>query len=141
MTDDLRPARMDDIPFYLHLRSRVEHEDGLIVSRLSWLMASESFFFTAYAIALNGPPTRDHLRLLTLIPLVAVISSAFFLAGIVAAVGAIEGLRGLMRERVADPSSLGLPPLTTPGRVKAGLAAPLVLPLVFIVVWLYLRYG
>ena len=37
------------------------HEDGLLVNRLSWLVASpEWFLFTAYAIMLNGsPPARN----------------------------------------------------------------------------------
>ena len=37
------------------VRRQIEHEDVLIVNRLSWLIASQSFLFTAYAIMLNGP--------------------------------------------------------------------------------------
>ena len=32
---------------------QLEHEDVLMVNRLSWLVASQSFLFTAYAIVLN----------------------------------------------------------------------------------------
>jgi hypothetical protein len=138
MADDPKPARADDVAVYLHLRARLEHEDGLITSRLAWLMAAESFLFTAYAIALNGPSTSQHLRLLKLIPVVAILSSALIFAGIVAAVRAMGWIREQLRSRVPDASSLNLPPLHTPGAVAAGLAAPLILPLVFILVWLYL---
>ena len=138
MADESKPGRMDDVAFYQHLRARFEHEDGLIVSRLSWLMAAESFLFTAYAIVLNGPVSPHHGRLMWLIPLVAIVSSALIFVGIVAAVRAMGWIRGLWSAGAADRSSLGLPPLHTPGSMKAGLAAPLLLPLVFIAVWHYL---
>ena len=136
---DEKPARMDDVSFYLHLRARLEHEDGLIVNRLAWLMASESFLFTAYAIVLNNAATTHHARLIKLIPLVAVLSSALILIGIVAAIRAISWIRVQLRSRVPDETALGLPPLNTPGAIRiAGLAAPVLLPLLFVTVWLYL---
>jgi hypothetical protein len=141
MSDEPKPARIDDVSLYLHLRARLEHEDGLIVSRLTWLMAAEAFFFTAYAIVLNGPSTSQHLRMLKLIPAVALVCSMLVFIGIVAAVRAMGWIREQLRSRVADPSSLNLPPLHTPGSVTAGLAAPLILPLVFFLVWLYLLSG
>ena len=138
MADENKPGRLDDIAFYQHLRARLEHEDGLIVSRLAWLMASESFLFTAYAIVLNGQATSRHLRLMQLIPLVAMASSALIFIGIAAAIRSMGWLRELLRRRIPDESVLGLPPLHTPGSVKAGLAAPVLLPLVFGAVWLYI---
>lgn len=138
MPPDDRPGRIDDLQYYLHLRGRLEHEDGLIVSRLAWLMASESFLFTAYAIVLNAAATPQHRRLIQLIPIVAVASSALILVGIVAAVRAMGWIRGLLRSRIPDEAALGLPPIHTPGSIKAGLAAPLLLPLLFVAVWLYL---
>jgi hypothetical protein len=44
----------DDVDFYRLIRARIEHEDALTVNRLSWLVASQSFLFTAYALTLNG---------------------------------------------------------------------------------------
>ena len=138
MADENKPARVDDIALYHLLRSRLEHEDGLIVSRLAWLMASQSFLFTAYAIVLNGPGTSTHLRLLQLLPMVAIASSTLIFVGIFAAIRAMGWLRELLRARVPEAATLGLPPLHTPGSVKAGLAAPVALPLIFIASWLYL---
>jgi hypothetical protein len=138
MTDPA-PGRVDDAAFHAMMRARLVHEDGLIVSRLAWLMASESFLFTAYAIVLNGAGTAQHDRLLKLIPVVAIASSALIFLGIVAAIRAIRWAQRLLRARVPDEAVLGLPPLNTPaGMVLAGLAAPVVLPLVFVAVWLYL---
>ena len=139
MAPDERPVRADDLAFYQHLRSRLEHEDGLIVNRLSWLMASESFLFTAYAIVLNASAaTPQHRRLMHLIPIVAIASSVLIFVGIAAAVRAMGWIRGLLGQRIPDAAALGLPPIHTPGSVKAGLAAPLALPVMFVVVWLYL---
>ncbi|MBI3858491.1 MAG: hypothetical protein HY293_22635, partial [Planctomycetes bacterium] len=133
------PARVDDVAFYHHVRSRLEHEDSLIVSRLSWLMAAESFLFTAYAIVLNGTPSPAHRRLVLLIPVVAIVSSALIFVGIVAAVRAMSWIREQLRARVPDEASVGLPPVRTPDSImRPGLAAPLLLPLLFVAVWLYL---
>jgi hypothetical protein len=141
MSDESKAPRVDDVAFYLHLRSRLEHEDGLIVNRLSWLMASEALFFSAYAIALNGAPTREHIRLLHLIPLVAIVSSVLIFVGILSALRGIGWLQRLLEERVREVSHVGLPPLHTPGAVKGGQVAPLLLPVVFIAVWLYILAG
>ena len=35
------------------VRSQIEYEDNLVANRLSWLIASQSFLFTGYAIVLN----------------------------------------------------------------------------------------
>ena len=70
MSPDEHPNKVDDIAYYLHLRTRLEHEDRLIVERLAWLMASESFLFTGYAIVLNGTGTPAQRRLTDLMPLV-----------------------------------------------------------------------
>ena len=132
------PKTIDDLAFYHHLRGRMEHEDGLIVNRLAWLMASESFLFTAYAIVLNGTGTPQQRRLTDLIPLAAIVTSLLILVGIAAAIRAMGWIRGLLEQRIPDPARLGLPPIHTPGSMKAGLAAPLLLPVMFVVVWLYL---
>ena len=141
MAGDDQPARIDDVAFYTHLRGRIEHEDSLIVSRLTWLMASESFLFTAYAIVVNGVPTAlsGHTRLIPLIAVVGIVSSALIFVGIVAAIRGIAWLRDQLRTRIPDVAALGLPPIHAPQSiVLAGLLAPVALPLAFIAVWLYL---
>jgi hypothetical protein len=146
MAGEEKPGRIDDAEYYALIRARLEHEDGLIVNRLSWLMASQSFLFTAYAIVLNGlssATTRSildhHGRLIRLIPVVGIASSALISTGIVAATRAMAWLRRQFRLRVPDEVALGLPPIQTPGPIAAaGLAAPLILPVAFVAVWLYL---
>jgi hypothetical protein len=36
------------------IQARLSHEDDLINQRISWLVNSQSFLLTAYAITLNG---------------------------------------------------------------------------------------
>lgn len=139
---------LSGLEYYNLIRQRIEHEDNLIVQRLSWLVASQSFLFTAYAIVLNGlttPPQpatetviHQQMRLSRLIPLTAMMSCALIYVGIAAAVKAIADLRRSYRSRFPS-NETELPGIQTGGLTRAlGLAAPLLLPLVFIGVWLYL---
>jgi hypothetical protein len=135
-----------DVEFYHLVRRRIEHEDGLTVNRLSWLVASQSFLFTAYALTLNGlaagreSPMADRQALLCrLIPLIGVATTALIYAGLIASGRALVWLRALLHERVGDEARLGLPIVHSPvGIVRLGQLAPRVLPLVFLIVWLAL---
>lgn len=131
---------------YQIFRSRIEHEDNLIMQRLSWLMASQSFLFTAYAIVSNAlsSPTIDRstsfakhlLTLLSVIPTVALLNSLLILVSILAALKAIRMLR-CTYEKLRG--TLEILPLQTSRKVRiSALAAPVLLPLVFLAVWLFL---
>jgi len=124
------------------VRHQIEHEDGLIVNRLSWLIASESFLFTAYAITLNGPlPTRSaqfvaHSELLVkIIPLLAISADAFIYLGICGAVRVMADLRReLARHRVAI-GNLRPPIQGTRLTLFLGHCAPLCLPPIYAAAW------
>jgi hypothetical protein len=131
---------------YQIFRNRIEHEDNLILQRLSWLMASQSFLFTAYAIVTNGlasPSSTggniylNHLTTLSrIIPAVALLNSFLIFLSITAALKAIRELR-LNYQR--QPGLLQSIPLQTNQATRAlGLSAPVLLPLLFFAVWLFL---
>ena len=135
--------------YYNVIRGQVEHEDNLMMQRLNWFITSQSFFFSAYAIDVtslfSAPPpagsdiydTRQLLRIL--IPLVAIIASAVILITIIAGVLAMHNLRGLFHKHVQKCDCTDLPPVQGFRRTWAmGLAAPLLLPVVFLVVWTFL---
>ena len=143
---------LEDIPlspleYYNLIRERIEHEDNLIVQRLSWLVASQSFLFTAYAIVTNGLTTQppqpacihfsDQLQLLfQLIPVVGTLTCVLIYVSVLAAVATMRRLRNLYHSRFGteDPN---LPPVQTNAPVRIfGYSAPVLLPLVFIIVWL-----
>ncbi|HZP43895.1 MAG TPA: hypothetical protein VFD84_20620 [Candidatus Binatia bacterium] len=143
---DPRAAAYGPLDEYRLFRARIEHEDTLVIQRLSWLVASQSFLFTAYAITLNGlaAPSpvaalaRHQELLLRLLPTVGVLTSGLIYGTILAAVRAIAGFRHAYHARVG-PAAAALPPITTGGPTRlAGLSAPLLLPVVFVVVWLVL---
>lgn len=131
---------------YRLFRARIEHEDSLVIQRLSWLVASQSFLFTAYAITVNGLATPSPVAplvlrqqlLLELLPIVGLFSAALIYGTILAAVQAIVSFRHAYHAHVGAAAA-ALPPITTGGPTRlAGLSAPLLLPLVFVAVWLVL---
>jgi hypothetical protein len=121
------------------LRRRIEHEDNLVNQRLSWLVASQAFMLTAFAISLNAPPTSltpayaaaSHV-LVALLPYAAI--ACIFIIWFTLA-GAIWSMK-LLRNRasaIAMPNDI---PVQSPPAVRAlGLVAPMGIPFVFLVLW------
>jgi len=140
------PVPLSALEYYNLMRERIEHEDNLVVQRLSWLVASQSFLFTAYAIVTNGlaslPPNYPvHFmnqlhRLFQLIPVVGTLTSVLIYVSILAAVTAMRRLRNSYRSRFGKDDDL--PIQTDPSIRLLGYTAPLLLPLVFTIVWLVL---
>jgi len=137
----------DDVRFYEMIRGRIEHEDGLIVQRLSWLVGSQSFLFTAFAISVNGlatlGPTLGGLLhvLKEILPWVGIFASGLIYVGVVAALFSMNWLRRSFEARGKTAAALGVPELLTPMPIRApGLAAPLFLPLLFIAAWAWLQF-
>jgi hypothetical protein len=64
-------------PDFSLIQARLSHEDDLVNQRVSWLVSSQSFLLTAYAITLNGlaadaskPLAIVQRKLLNLLPIV-----------------------------------------------------------------------
>jgi hypothetical protein len=140
------PETISPVEVYRLFRSRIEHEDNLILQRLSWLVASQSFLFTAYAITTNGLTgieakvaggfLEQSALLFRLIPTVAICVALLIYISILAALRAIRQIRRLYQARSLSPD---LPPIQTAATTRLlGLSAPLLLPLLFVSVWLVL---
>ncbi len=130
------------LELYRMVRSQLEHEDNLVSQRLSWLLAAQSFLFTAYAISLNGPIQlrieRIADRLTTLLPVVALCIAVLLWVTILGGIFAMRRLRTDFERRAAQLPG-GVPPIQTRGGVLlAGQIGPLLVPPLFIVVWLFL---
>lgn len=137
------------LEYYNLVRERIEHEDNLIVQRLTWLVGSQSFLFTAYAIASNGlmsqpvQPVSVHFGeqlelLFQLIPIVAMLTCVLIYISILAAVITTAKLRRGYRSRFG-PEEDSLPPIMTAAPTRLfGLVAPLFLPLMFTGIWFIL---
>lgn len=125
----------------LLLKDRLDRETDLIIQRTAWVVGSQAFLFSAYAVALGTPahaatPANEaQSRLLVrLIPWVSVVSLSLLLVTIGAGVAAWFLLRG-HRLRL---EALGPYPDTGPVVRIAGLAAPLLVPVAFLATWLAL---
>jgi hypothetical protein len=130
---------------YQVFRNRIEHEDSFIVQRLSWLMASQSFLFTADAIVTNGmtaaPKTGGNLYVSHLDALARIIPSVALMSCLLIALsifGALKAIRELREQYEKESPRLEAIPLQT-SRVarRLGVSAPILLPPLFISVWLY----
>src|SRR3954470_6456178 len=72
-------AMEDSMPSLENIRRRIEHEDNLLNQRVSWVVSSQAFLLTGYAILLNGPQVlrseqfnQTHALLMKLIPLTSI---------------------------------------------------------------------
>jgi hypothetical protein len=119
------------------VESQIYHEDELIGQRLTWLMTSESFLFGFHNISSNTVIARGGSHL----PVLGIAISVLIYVSILAAVINLSMLRrkldGFVEFR-ADGRDWPVPNVTPshwPIRY-AGLLAPCLLPILFIVAWL-----
>ncbi len=133
---------VSDLDRYRLVRQQIEHEDNLISQRLSWLLGSQSFLFTAYAISLNGPAQMHSKQfestvnlLIVLLPVVAILSALLIWLAVLAGMWTMYKLRhSFLGHEIA-----GVPPAQSTGvALVLGHFAPVFVPALFIVIWLLL---
>jgi hypothetical protein len=124
------------------LRRRIEHEDDLINQRLSWLVASQAFLLTAFAISLNAPPVAKspayaavNEMLVGLLPPAGIACILVVGLTVAGAIWSLAEIRALAR-RISGPDDL--PVHSRPFIRRLGLAAPVAIPCVFLALWLAL---
>ncbi|MGZ4815282.1 MAG: hypothetical protein ACXVZV_07730 [Terriglobales bacterium] len=141
MDDQSQPA-VSQLDRYRLVRQQIEHEDNLISQRLSWLLGSQSFLFTAYAISLNGPSVirskaleSTVILLILLLPLVSILSALLIWLAVLAGMWTMYKLRhGFQAENLSGVPSVQ----STGGALLMGQFAPVFLPALFIVIWFLL---
>lgn len=124
------------------IRHRIEHEDNLLNQRVSWVVSSQAFLLTGYAILLNGPQvlrnenfSRTHELLMKLIPITSIAVTALIWFGILAGILAMRDLR------VRAARHPGYAGTRVQGRTltrRVGLAIPALVPVAFLITWLLL---
>lgn len=142
MTIENPPSNLSLLERYNQVRSQIQHEDNLVTQRLNWFLTSQSFLFTAYAIVFNGMPSVTdenlvrHSLLMKAIPLIAILAGGLIMIAIVGGIFVMRNLRSGFAQFREQARDLGLPPLQGSGYTLAmGSIAPILLPLVFVVVW------
>jgi hypothetical protein len=119
---------------YRILRDQLQQQDGLTAQRLSWLMASQAFLFTAYAITVNGPERAKNALigsrqdpLLGIIPAVGLLSTALIYVGLIAGIVAMFSIQRLARGLFDGGEASHFPPLQRARLTRCmGLAASLI---------------
>jgi len=122
------------------LRRRIEHEDGLISQRLSWLVGSQAFLVSGFAITLNGysaqlPARERHLHelLLQVIPWSGIACCAAVWLTLFGAIWALSSLRAQAKRVMTAQDS----PIYSPTPIRyLGLIAPVTVPPIFLAVWI-----
>jgi hypothetical protein len=128
--------------WYRTIRDQIQHEDHLIVQRLSWLMAAQSFLFTAYAIIANAAPqarnpmsAKQQDLLFNIIPGVACVSDLLIYCSVIAGVLAFYRLRRAYATHISSVKDL--PDIEGSTLTRwLGMVSPIFLPLVFLTGWL-----
>jgi hypothetical protein len=122
------------------IQARLNHEDDLINQRISWLVNSQSFLLTAYAITLNGlaadsgrPHAAIQRKLLELLPIAGIAS---VLLVVVAIIGGLFALSELRRFAATKYPKDRLFIISKPTIQFLGVSAPTVIPIVFLIIWL-----
>jgi hypothetical protein len=134
------------LDYYRILRGQIEHEDNLVGSRISWFVTSQSFLFSAYAIIATGiQPTASQTALdakhvlLVVIPGLAIAASVLILMSIFSGFTAMKALRKRYTRVAPQDADLLLPPIQGDRLNRlAGMAAPALLPPLFMAVWIFL---
>jgi hypothetical protein len=124
---------------------QLEHEDSLMVNRLSWLVASQSFILKAFAIVVNGTKkTRTAIlagrqeQLMHIVPELGLATCGLIYLGVIAGIVVTVALRRELRQRLASATGIRPPLPGTQATHALGLVAPLLLPPVFFAAWVVL---
>jgi len=135
-------VHVDPREYVTMIREEIKHEDSLINFRLSWLLATQAFLFTAYAVAQDNNNhlfARDGRYLIQTIGLVTTV--AIFL-GLLAAVNSFNHWQVKLRDFYLKPANLQFPRIKRPGfAIGFGFIAPAGLPIFLSCVWIFLLKG
>ena len=134
------------LDYYRILRGQIEHEDNLVGSRISWFVTSQSFLFNGYAIIASGiqstasQATLDAKHvLLVVIPLIAISTSILIFLAILSGLKAMAAVRHRYLVLCSKWEDALLPPIQGSRVTRMmGLAAPVMLPALFLTVWIFL---
>jgi hypothetical protein len=144
MSSQVQRPVLNMVERYQIVRDQIEHEDNLISQRLSWLLASQAFLFTAYAITLNGPVQLHSLKyelhvglMIMMLPLIGIFTALLIWIAILAGLVSMTRLRNDFSRGSGNALPEGVPAIQTSGWVLiAGQLGPVFIPVLFLSAWL-----
>jgi hypothetical protein len=121
------------------IRTRIDHEDDLIAHRTTWVVGSQAFLCSAYAICAAGLRAAEGVQihklalLQSLLPWAALLSLLSLFISILSALASMWRLRRLATpdDELSRVVIWGHPALRL-----AGAAASIVIPLLFLAIWI-----
>ncbi len=124
---------------YILRREEIRHQDNLLNARLSWLVSSQAFLLTGFAVTLNGTAlsllsdyTKLNALLIASLPLAGLVTDLVSYATIWAAILRMRNIRCLAHD--SHPPHLPTVQAGAFGR-RLGLAGPVLIPIIFLAVW------
>jgi len=121
--------------FYKYLAQQIEREDGLVNTRLNWMLTTQGLLFAALAL-LATEDTNARMReiLAVLLPSIGILLSLISLFGVA---GATIALYDLSKEWKKLNYSMAPRPYGPRSAFWLGLVPRLFLPLLFLGAWWY----
>ncbi len=125
---------------YTFLREEIRHQDNLVNARLSWLVSSQSFLLSGFAVTLNGSAqsllpiyAKLNVILVTSLPVAGLVTDVSSYLTIWAAIHRMAKIRHL----AGSFHPPHLPSIQAEACLRRmGLAGPVLIPVVFLAVWL-----
>jgi hypothetical protein len=108
-----------------------------------WLVIAQSFFFSGYAILINGKPQKPELEaiyhaLVIIFPIAALLTVAFTCIDVYQSIRYMKDLRKFYEnsDKGSDRSAVAYPPIMGIPRQRIWMhASPVLIPLMFIITW------
>lgn len=140
----MNPAPIAEV--YKVVRGQIEHVANNLGQRVIWLVIAQSFFFSGYAILINGKPPDPgliplHQAMIKLIPLAALLTVIFTMVDVLASILQMKKLRMSYEngKGMSDTSKLHYPPINATKTDRIFIhASPVLLPALFVIIWIIL---
>lgn len=145
----LRYVRNKSVPLsetYKVVRGQIEHLSNNLGQRVIWMVIAQSFFFSGYAILINGKPPGPelepiHQAMIKLIPIAALLTVIFSFIDVIASILLMKKLRlnYEANEGESKTKTLQYPPVNASRAARIFIhASPVLIPILFIVIWIIL---
>jgi hypothetical protein len=140
------PKPTSSAELYRIIRERIDYEENLLNQRVIWLIFSQSFLVSAYAIMLNSPPEPKsplygelQSSLMWLLPILSLILSIIVYMSVISALYHISELRKSFETYPKDDTIEHFPAMNDTSFIRRlGALPPIVVPLLFIGAWVFL---